>query len=151
MGGFAPVRDALGQVWVWSGFVPAPRRALTCCGSVSIRGAFVPFPALNHATKPPLFSYILFLDKTEISELRNKLSINLHLIRSAEIYGIIPRQEKSSARCPSEFPFLIVSSSAAAALGRTGTVRVALAALPAAREGSWVWKCWSRYNFQPKI
>lgn len=65
------------------------------CSSVSIREAFVPFPALKCVTKPPLLSYILFLDKTEILEPCNKLSINLHLIHSAEIYGILPKQKLS--------------------------------------------------------
>lgn len=73
---------------------------------VSIRS----LPCLKTRDKTPLFLYILFLDKIKVSETCNKLSINLDLIHSAEICGIIPRQEKSSAYCLSKFPFLIVSS-----------------------------------------
>lgn len=97
MGGFALVWDALGQVWSWFGFISTLRQVLTCSGLVSIEEAFIPFPALKQVTKPPVFSYILFLNKNKVSEPRNKLSVNLRLIHAAKMYGIIPKQEQSSA------------------------------------------------------
>lgn len=68
------------------------------------------FPSLPQKTsRKPISSHISsFFGKAEIRE-QHKLFINLHFILSAEIYGFIPRQEKSSFAY-SNFLSLIISS-----------------------------------------